>query len=835
MNFANNLKYSLRQLVKRPGFTLAVVLTLGLGIGANTAIFSLFHQVLMRPLPVSNPGRLINFGAPGSKSGDVSCTSAGDCNQIFSYPMFRDLQRGQESFTGIAAHRSFQANIAMDEKVQSGEGMLVSGSYFPVLGLAPVLGRLLRPDDDRVVGEGRVVVLSHDFWRTSFGADPGVIGDNLIVNGQSLQIVGVAPAGFRGTTLGVDPQFFVPITMRWVLQSRLDEDHDNRRAYWIYLFGRLKPGVSLAQARERINTLYGGILKEVEAPLQEGATEQQLARFVERRITLSPGARGQSQVRDTARTPLVLLFAVSGFVLLIACVNVANLLLARGAGRTGELAIRASIGAGRRTLLAQLLVESFLLAVIGCLAGLFVAVGTLHLLASLIPPAAVAGLQFGLKPSAGLFAVGLSAASLLLFGLLPAIQGARMQPALVLRGESGQLAGGRAADRMRTTLVTVQIAMSMTLLVLAGLFIQSLFNLSRAQLGMNVSSVVTFSVAPAQNGYSPERSYNLFRRLEEELAAAPGATSVATSMVPLLTDSTWRNSLHVEGFEAGPETDVNASTNEVSPGYFDTLGIPLLMGRAFNDADVADSPKVAIVNRRFAEKFNLGDQVVGKRMAVGRQADLDIEIVGLVANTKYANVKDDDPPLYYLPNRQDDNLGSLTFYVRCAMDPSRVMTAIPAIVKRLDPNLPVEELHTLSQQVRSNVVLDRFVGVLAGSFAVLATLLAAIGLYGVLSFSVAQCTREIGVRMALGADPARLLLEILRRVALMTLVGGSIGLLAAVVLGRFAQSLLYQLSAHNPAVLVTAIGALALVALGAGMLPARRAASVNPIEALRHE
>jgi predicted permease len=456
-------------------------------------------------------------------------------------------------------------------------------------------------------------------------------------------------------------------------------------------------------------------------------------------------------------------------------------------------------------------------------------------MASLLPPFATVGIDLGVSPFVMLAAMGLAGLSLFVFGLLPALHAARVQPATVLRGQAGQPGGGRGLARFRNGLVMAQIAMSMTLLILAGLFAKSLLNVNAADLGMRVDSVVTFGVAPAQNGYSPERSMQLYRAIEEELAALPGVQSASSSMVPLLTDSNWRNNVSVEGFVPTPESDEHASTNEVGPAYFDTLGIPLLAGRAFNEDDTGGSPAVAIVNRRFVEKFGLGQEAVGKRMAMGATEDLDIEIVGVVGDSRYANVKDEAPAMYYRPNRQNDNLSFMTFYARTATSPQSVMAGIRDMVARLDADLPVENLAALPAVVRQNIFLDRFVGVLSTAFAALATLLAAIGLYGVLAYSIAQRTRELGLRMALGAAPGRVWGSVLGRVGVMTLAGAAVGVAAAVVIGRFAESVLYQLSARDPLVMVAAVVLLAAVALGAGFVPARRAARINPNEALRYE
>jgi len=828
-----NLKLALRMLFKTPLVTLIAIVSLSLGIGANAAIFSIFNQMLLRALPVQEPDRLINLSAPGPKPGSQSCNQAGDCDEVFSYPMFRDLERVQTVFTGIAAHRLFSANLAARGQTLNGEGMLVSGSYFPLLGVRPALGRLLGPDDDRTIGESHVVVLSHAYWQTRFAADPEVLNQPLIINGQTMTIAGVAARGFDGTTLGAKPQVFVPITMRDSMQPGF-KGFENRRNYWAYLFARLKPGVSLEQARTALNGQYHAIINDVEAPLQKGMSEQTMARFRAKPVILEQGARGQTLVSGEAKTPLRLLLGVTAFVLIIACANVANLLLARGAARAGEMAVRLSIGASRRQLVAQLLAESCLLAVFAGGASLIVARWTLDLITSLLPAEVAATLQFGLDMPAMLFAAALTLGTGLLFGLFPALHSTRPDLMSSLKGQAGQPAGARSAARFRSALATAQIALSLALLVAAGLFLKSLFNVSRVDLGLKVDNVITFGISPALNGYTPQRSSQLFERLEDELAALPGVNGVTNSLVPLLGGSNWGSDVSVEGYKAGPDTDMNSRYNEVGPAYFRTLGIPLISGREFTRSDATGAPKVAIVNMAFAKKFNLGLYAVGKRIG-NRDGKLEIEIVGLVQNAKYSQVRPEVPPQFFRPHRQDDRLGFLTFYLRTSLNPEQVLSTISKVVARLDPNLPVENLRTMPQQVRENVFLDRMISVLSAAFASLATLLAAVGLYGVLAYTVAQRTREIGLRMALGAAPARVRAMVLRQVGVMTLIGGVAGLAVAISLGRFAQSLLYQLQGSDPAVLSGSTVALTLVALGAGFIPAHRASQVDPMQALRYE
>ena len=833
------LKFALRTLFRAPFVTGVAILSLALGLGANAAIFSLFNQLLLRPLPVEAPLELVNLSAPGPKPGNTTCNQAGDCEYVFSYPMFRDLEHEQSVFSALAAHRAFDVNLAARGQTETGEGMMVSGGYFQTLGLVPATGRLLSAADAQTVGGEPVAVLSHAYWESRFGLDPAVVGQAFMINGRVLTVVGVAPRGFEGTTLGVRPLVFVPLTLREQLQPNSGGPQgsafENRRSYWIYLFGRLKAGVSTEQAAARLNVPYRAILAEVELPLQRGMSEATQARFRQRQLLLESGAHGQSSVRGEARPPLTILFGVTALVLVIACANIANLLLARSAARAAEMAIRLSIGASRAQLVRQVLTEACLLAALGGIAGLIVAQWTLNLIGSLLPAESVQTLSMRLDSQALLFTTALTFATGLLFGLFPALHSTRPDLVSALKNQAGQASGSRAAARFRTTLATAQIALSMALLVSAGLFVKSLVNISRVDLGLNAERVVTFAVSPVLNGYTPERSRALFERLEDELAALPGATEVSGAIVPVLAGNNWGNSVYVEGFEYGPDTDRNARFNAVGPEYFRTLEMPLLAGREFTRADAAEAAKVAVVNEAFAKKFGLGRDAVGKRIGTGEERTLDVEIVGLVRNAKYSEVKQDVPPLFFRPYRQQPGVGSLSFYVRAAGDTTTMLTSIPRVVARLDSNLPVENLRTLEAQVRENVFLDRLLSVLSAAFATLATILAAVGLYGVLAYTVAQRTREIGLRIALGAAPGHVRGMILRQVGAMTLVGGAIGLTASVWLGRVAQSLLFELEGSDLTVFAASAAALTLVALAAGFVPALRASRVEPMRALRYE
>lgn len=839
--FMQNVRYALRQFRRNPGFTLAAVLTLALGIGANTAIFSIYHQVLLRPLPVPEPDRLVNMSTTGLPPGNWCGDTSGYADEVYNYRMFRDLERIQTVFTGIAAHFSFNANLAFRGETLNASGLLVSGSYFPVLAVRPALGRLLGSEDDRAMNESHVVVLSHAYWETRFGRNPSILNQVLIVNGQPMTIVGVAQRGFEGTTMGMNPQVFVPITMANLMSLTCKGgEFDGRLLHWLYLFARLKPKITMDQAQASINGQYHAIINDVEAPLQKDMSDQAIAQFKAKTILLSKGMQGQSALlSDETKTGFNLLLCLTTLLWIIACVNVINLLLARGAAREGEFAIRLSIGAGRMQVLIQLLTEYCLLALFAGAAAVLAAKWTLNWITLLLPAewteGFIDGFQFSLGAPALFFAAALTLGTGLLFGLFPALQGTRSDLTSPLKVQSGRQSSAKSAARFRTSLATSQIALSLTLLVVAGLCAKSLFNVNRIDLGMKADNLVTFGVSPSLNGYTAQRSLLLYERLEDELAAVPGVTGVANSLDPLLTGMRHEGYVFVEGYKMDSDTDRFSLFNKIGPAYFSTLGIPLISGREFTRSDAEGTQKVAIVNEAFADKFKLGSDAVGKHIGWYGYGQPDYEIVGLVKNAKHSEVKGPVPPLFFLPYRQGHLHinGDLTFYIRTSSNVNPLMGNIRKLVARLDPNLPVERLRTMPQQVRLTAIGDRAMSYLSTAFACLAILLTAVGLYGVLAYMVAHRTREIGLRIALGASHAQVCGMIFRQVGIMTSIGGIIGLILAVGLSRYMQSILYRFEAFDLVVFCGSAIAILMVGLIIGFIPALRASQVNPMEALR--
>jgi predicted permease len=694
----NELKHAFRQLILRPGLSATVIVMLALGIGATTAIFSLFYQVLMQPLPVADPGQLVKLTVPGKPvGGGRTGIAVADWDAAFSYPMFRDLEARQQPFTGLAAHYDFFANIGSGERATFERGVLVSGRYFEVLGVRPAVGRFIGPQDEPNVGESAVAVLSYDYWQRQFGGDPGIVNQTVPVNGHALTIVGVAPEGFQGAMLGWNPQVYVPLTLRWLMQPEEERGDENRFSYWVYILARLKPGVSLEQASAAMNVLFAGITREIEQPLlPNDITADQRARFGDRKMVLAPGERGHSNAASQSATSLTLLLGITALLLLIVCVNIANLLLARGSARAGELAIRTSVGASRGRLVAQLIGEAALLGFLGALASAPVAVATLRLVTS---NALTNSIPVSLSLPALGFAAAATLATVLLFGVAPAIQASRTDLGSVIKGQAAQSRGGRGVARFNRGLITAQVAFATILLVLAGLFTRSLLNVARVDLGMKIETVASFSVSPLLAGSGRDELDAVYERLRTELAAQPGVHSAASQALPPLGNFGFgARVVSVDGADAPPNAAADSSPM-VSPQLFESFSIPLLAGRDFNDADRTGAP-VAIVNESFVRTYGLGNDAVGKRIRLYAYAvpEGELEIVGVVADARLASVKRSARPQVFTPRpRTDTSFGSMFFLVRSELNADSLLPMIPRVVASVDRNMAVGNLTTMTR------------------------------------------------------------------------------------------------------------------------------------------
>ncbi len=836
MTLMQDAKYGMRMLVKNPGFTLVAVLTLALGIGANTAIFSLTDQVLLRQLPVRNPDRLVIVRGVGFKTGHVS--SDMDDSTSFSYPEYKDIRDQAPAFSGLLARFGTSLNVAANGETERGAGELVSGNYFEVLGVNPALGRVLSPADDTAPGANPVAVLSYGYWTRRFGKDPEILNKPVTVNGTSLTIVGVVQAGFGGVQIGRDTEMFIPMSMKALMTPGWD-GMDARNDAWLNIIGRLKPGFTVQSAEAAIAPTFRSI-EEAEVPiLKISPGSKQEKRFLDRKIVLDTGAHGRPIFQSNAESPLLVLLTMVGLILLIACANLASLLVARGEARQREMAVRLALGAGRWRLVRQLLTESFLLALLGGFAGVIFAQWTLGaLVGSLKQGIGVAGLETRLDPRVLLFALGISALTGVLFGLGPALRATRTSLQSTLKDQGASVSNAKSNVQLRKWLMISQVALTTMLLASAGYFVKSLMNLEHQNLGVKVDHVVQFSVAPSLNRYTTQQTVALLDRIREAAAVLPGVRGVGVVREALFQGNDWGSNLTIEGYTAGPDEDMHVFRNSVGPDYFSAMGIPLLAGREFRDGDAAASPKVVIINERMARKYFAGRNPVGMHMVWGSHyppVPLDIEIVGVVQNNKHDDARDELHPFVYQPYAQDSGLTTATFYVRTNQDPLALAGTMRQTVQGFDSNLPVFDVRTLAEQVEDSVYSDRLLSFFSISLGALASLLAAIGLYGVLAYMVARRTREIGIRMAIGAEPKDVSWLVLREVMGMSGIGLVIGLAAAFGLGLLIQSQLYGVKASDPLVFAGATVLLAVVAFLAAWLPARRAASVDPMVALRYE
>jgi predicted permease len=821
-----DVRFGLRVLARNPGFTAVAVLTLGLGIGANTAIFSLVNAVLVASLPVRDPDRLVVIEAESADS---------ETNYSFSYPMYADLRDRGTAFSAVAGFAGAQVNLSHAGSSEQAVGELVTGNYFETLGVRPWLGRLLTPADDRTPGGHPVVVLSHDYWQRRFGAEPAIVGRAIVLNGRPMTVVGVSPPGFYGTQLGHAIDVRVPMMMAAVFRPFPANRLQNRRHQWMTLMARLRPDVSRAEAEASAAALYRH-LRETELP-QLAGSDYARRQFLAQRLRLRPGGHGLGQLRRALSRPLLLLQGVTAIVLLIACANLANLLLARNAARRQEVAVRVALGAGRGRLLRQWLTESLLLSLAGGLVGLALAFQARAALRWFLGPGKGDALQVPIDGSVLVFTLAVATATGLVAGLAPALGALRHAVASTLRGEALAVAGGDRLLSLRGGLVLAQVALALPLLVAAGLFLHSLRNLHAIETGFAKRNVLLGSLNPSLNGYSQERIAQFYREVLERVRALPGVGSASLAMSSALSGGWDCLGVVVEGYVPREGEDMTPNANSVTPGYFATLGMPLVAGRDFSETDVAGRPRVAIVNETMA-RYYFGERTpIGRRFTTDDRpgAPIDIEIVGVVRDAKYVDLREKTPRHFYLPIWQEPRLFDLTLHARTLGDPQRAVGAIRSALRGIDATVPLYGVTTLETQVDASLAQERLVTWLSSLFGLLAVVLAAIGLYGVVAFSVARRTREIGVRVALGAGHRDIVRLVLRQIAGVVGFGLLVGAVLAVTASRALGSLLYEVAATDALTYAGASTLLALVAALAAYLPARRAAKVDPVTALRYE
>jgi predicted permease len=802
---------------KSPGFAAVATLSLALGIGANTTIFSVLNAVLLRLLPVPAPEQLV-----------LLSTS----NQSFSYPVYRQLRDRAQSLQ-LIAFRTLPMSLSVNGATERITGEIVSGNYFSTLGVRVSVGTAIEVDDDRKPGSGGprgpVAVLSEGLWRRRFGGDPAVIGRTVNLNGQPFTVTGVAARGFTGTDVGQAADVFAPMMMESTLNPGNANALEAPRNVWLRIMGRLRPHTAIAQAESELSVLLHQFNQDLLSRMGQVSPARRRG-LLEQRVTLLPGGAGLSGLRKRFSRPLFILMSVVGLVLLIACANVANLLLARATGRRREIAVRLALGATRGRLVSQLMIESLILATIGAGAGVLLSRWMRDLLLRFLPQAE--GLVVNLDGQVLAFTLLLAAATGLLFGLAPAFEATR--PALIpgLKGERAE--SGGFGFHLRQGLVVLQVAVSLLLLIGAGLFVRSLQNIESIDPGFARENILLASVDPALNGYKPEQTKLFFESLLDRVKSLPNVRSASLADCDPLGNHTGTN-VYVQGYQPRADEPRNSpSITVIAPGYFGTMGISLLAGRDIGAQDGRDTPKVALINETFAKHYFPGTNPVGGR--VGFDLDkYDMEIVGVVRDSKYGNLREPSTRMIYTAVAQSRLWGSMILHARAAGSPASLVSMVREQVRAIDKDLPVFNVYTVEERVSRSLSQEKLMATLSGLFGGLALALAAVGLYGVMSYAVGQRTREIGIRMALGAGRGVILKRVLWEAGAMTLAGVLLGLPVAWALARLVSSMLYGLRPTDPVATGGAVAALALAALLAAWVPARRATRVDPLVALRYE
>ena len=826
-----DLKFGLRQLRLRPGFAVTAVLSLALGIGANTAIFTLVDQIVLRLLPVHNARELVQLRADGGRFG----SNTGDGEHTFSYPIYLRFHDRNTVFTDLTGERVERASLTGADRAEMISVGMVAGNYFQVLGVSQHLGRLITPEDNQTRNGHPVAVLQYDFWRNRFAGRPDIVGSTIRLNGSPFTVIGIGAPQFEGTIRGASTQVWVPVMMKPVITPTWDALDDERYS-WFYLLGRLKPGVNIEQAQAASRVLYRQLQEEELKGEYFQKFPEARTRFLRQNFALEPAGQGQSWVRAGVAGPLVILQLLVGVVLLIACINVANLLLARAAARQREIAIRGSLGAGRARLVRQFVMENLVLAAAGGTTGLLLSVWMTKGLLRILPfDPANSSLSATPDLRILIFTAGITCLTVLFFGLVPAFQGSRVSPGTTLKEEAGAIAGGHGHARLRKVFVALQVGLACVLLVGAGLFARTLQNLKSVDLGFNIENVVTFSVRPA-TVYDGGRKLQVYQSIINGLAAVPGVKAVGANRERLLTGGRWDSAITIPGVQGKNGSAPWSFFNAVTPGYFDALGIPIKAGRDLSWSDWGSGRKLCLINEALVNDYLGGANPVGRLIAQGEKKDPNMEIIGVFGNARYDGIRESIPPQVFVSlDSKIDVVNAVNVYARVLGDPRQLMSQVRERVRHFDANLVVSDIRTLDEQLNLRLSNERLLSFLSVGFAILATILAMVGLYGVLAFVVSRRTRELGIRMALGAERSSVVRLVLQEMLPFMLLGIAGGLVAGVLAGRYVESQLFGVKAADAVVFLITITTLVIVSTSAAFVPAWRASRIDPIRALRYE
>ncbi|MEO7145320.1 MAG: ABC transporter permease [Bryobacteraceae bacterium] len=830
-DFLYDLRFSARSFPRSPWFAAAAVLSLALGIGATTAIYSLVDQVLLHALPVRQPERLVLI----DWKGDQAANGFGSWN-LMSYPICRDLQQQDRFFEGVLCRAATTVNLSTGAEPSPAAAELVSGSYFSVLGVSPALGRLVDSADDSTPGASPVVVLSYDFWKTQLAGAADVVGRKVLVNQNPMTVIGVAAPAFRGIDVGQVPSLWIPASMSAQALPGFKDQLD-RRTRWMQVLGRLRQGITPGQAQAGLQPWFKAMLEEdTRRPGFPRITTERRQRFLASVLTLTPAPQGHSGLQRRMAQPLWVLFAATAVLLGLACLNVAGLFLARGSAREREIGTRLALGASRGRLGRQLLADSMLIALTGGLFGIALAPPAVKTLIAFLPrDTAANALQSSIDSRVLLFAFLISAVAGVLSGLAPALRAGRDPLISSLRQRAGTTLGG---VRLRKAIVTVQIAFTLILVTGAALFVRTLTGLMAKGPGFATSSLVEFGIDPLRNGYSRTEASRLIRRIDSEIRASGSTQASAVASFPLLTGGSWNDPMTIQT-DQRVTTDRDVNLNAVSPGFFATLGIGIAAGRDFNERDSLpvgrSGRRSAIISESFVKRYLRGRSPIGARIGVGSGPDAkpDLEVVGVVRDISYRGIRDESEQAYFPIFEGGDSGG--TFYVRIRGRTETAFQSIRAIVRKADPALPVNSLRTVDEQVNRSLNTERMLATLSGAFSTLALLLSLVGLFGVMSFVVTRRTREIGIRLALGATGSSAIWLVLRDALTMIAAGAAIGLPCACALGRLVESQLFGVKPTDPFAIAAATLLLTVAAFGAALIPAYRASTVNPVDALRFD